>query len=45
LLNSNARIMLNYSDTNFDNAFTPVDTTGSAISRERTLSIRSQVNF
>jgi phosphate-selective porin len=45
LLNNNARVMLNYSETNFATAFTPVDTTGSAISKERTVSIRTQVNF
>jgi phosphate-selective porin len=45
LLNSNARIMFNYSDTKFDTAFTPVDTTGNTISGERTVSLRTQVNF
>jgi len=45
LLNSNARIMFNYSDTKFNTAFTPVDTTGNTISGERTVSLRTQVNF
>lgn len=45
LLNSNARIMLNYSQTSFGTAFTPVDTTGKTINGENTISMRTQVNF
>ncbi len=45
IMNPNARVMLNYSDTQFDTAFTPVDTTGSTISGEKTISLRTQVNF
>ena len=45
LLNNNARVMLNYSETKFETAFTPVDTTGSTINSERTISLRTQVNF
>jgi len=45
LLNNNARVMLNYSETKFETAFTPVDTTGNTINSERTISLRTQVNF
>ena len=45
LLNNNARVMLNYSETKFETAFTPVDTTGNKINSERTISMRTQVNF
>ena len=45
LLNNNARVMLNYSETKFETAFTPVDTTGNKINSERTISLRTQVNF
>jgi phosphate-selective porin len=45
LLNNNARVMLNYSETKFNTAFTPVDTTGNTINSERTVSMRTQVNF
>ena len=44
-LNNNARVMLNYSETKFETAFTPVDTSGSTINSERTISLRTQVNF
>lgn len=45
LLNNNARVMLNYSETKFETAFTPVDTSGNTINSERTISLRTQVNF
>ena len=45
LLNNNARVMLNYSETKFGTAFTPVDTSGNSIDSERTISMRTQVNF
>jgi len=46
-LNNNARVMLNYSETKFETAFTPVDTSGSmnTVNSERTISLRTQVNF
>jgi len=45
LLNNNARVMLNYSETKFGTAFIPVDTAGNSIDSERTISMRTQVNF
>ncbi len=45
VLNSNARVMFNYAETNFDTPFTPVDTTGDLINKERVISVRTQVNF
>jgi phosphate-selective porin OprO and OprP len=45
LLNKNARVMLNYSETDFGTSFTPVDTSGTTIDSERTISLRTQVNF
>jgi phosphate-selective porin len=45
LLNNNARVMLNYSETKFGTAFIPVDTSGNSIDSERTISMRTQVNF
>jgi len=45
ILNNNARAMLNYSETKFDTSFTPIDTSGNKIDKERTISLRTQVNF
>ena len=45
VLNSNARLMLNYAETKFGTAFVPVDTSGTSIDKERVVSLRSQVNF
>lgn len=45
VMNNNARVMLNYSDTKFDTSFTPIDTSGNKIDKERTISLRTQVNF
>ena len=45
VMNNNARAMLNYSDTKFDTSFTPIDTSGNKIDKERTISLRTQVNF
>lgn len=45
VLNSNARVMLNYAETKFTTPFTPVDTTGDLIDKERIVSLRTQINF
>ena len=46
LLNPNARVMLNYSMTKFNDAVTPLDVaTASSSDSERVLSVRTQLNF
>jgi phosphate-selective porin OprO/OprP len=48
LMNTNARIMLNYSMTKFNNEVVPLDVTTSLVEYrdvERVLSVRTQVNF
>ncbi len=46
LINPNARVMLNYSETKFDTAVTPLDVTGAVAGKtERVISLRTQLNF
>lgn len=46
VLNTNARVMLNYSMTKFDTPVTPLDVTGATASdKEQVLSLRTQLNF
>jgi phosphate-selective porin OprO/OprP len=51
IMNSNARVMLNYSETTFGHNVMMLDTsstantTGGAINKERVISLRTQVNF
>ncbi len=46
LINPNARVMLNYSTTNFDTPVKPLDVSGaSAGSSEKMISLRTQLNF
>jgi phosphate-selective porin OprO/OprP len=46
IMNNNARMMLNYAETKFGSAVTPLDVvSATSITKERIVSIRSQVNF
>lgn len=46
IMNNNARVMLNYAETDFGSAVTPLDVVGAtSITKERVISLRTQVNF
>ncbi len=46
LINPNARVMLNYSETKFNSAVTPLDVSGASSGKsEKVISLRTQLNF